>query len=225
MRLVHGELNLDMSLEDNVVNILVVEKPEIMTQVLRELHNQVDGGQGGFVLSQADKLLSIGKNVILALEPLTISVNDKKIMNKIYQELYQEVEERHMEEKVRVNAILVEFMESILEHMQYPMIFEPDLDVLGLAKIFGIKVESSDDDLLRNIIEYIKLLSQLCGYSIFVFVNIKMYLTKEEVNYLYESAFYSKVKLILIENRDRGFGDNEMGYIFDEDGCLISCEK
>lgn len=225
MRLVHTELGIDICFLDNTVNVIVIENPKIMTNLLCELHDQIEGGKGGFVLSQGDKLLSLAKNIVYLLEPVTVSLNDRKIMNKIYQEINEAIEENFIVEKAEVNARLVQYIERILERIQYPLIIEPELDSVGMVKLFGVKIEESYSTLVERLIEYIKLLSQLCGYPVFVFVNIKMYLTKEEIRYLYESVFYSKVKLILIENIDRGFEKDEIGYIIDKDGCLISLEK
>ncbi len=50
----------------------------------------------------------------------------------------------------------------------------------------------------------------------------KVNMTEMELKYLYESVFYSKVNLILIENVDRGIKENEVGYIIEKDGCVIS---
>ena len=225
MRLVHMEMGINILFKDNLVNIIVIENPQFMTKVLQELYLQSEGEQGGFVLSEGDKLLPLSKSLVYVMQPITISLNDKKFLNKIYQEIKEGVEERYIENKTKINSMIVEFLAQIQEEVVYPLDFEPELDVVGLMKLFDVKIEENKSYLAERIIEYIKLLSQLCGYKVFVFVNLKMYLTKQELKYLYESVFYSKINLILIENIDRGINDDEEGCIIDKDGCLISLEK
>lgn len=222
MRLVHNELHLDLEFKDNSVHIIVIEKPAIIASVLSTLYLQVNGGDGDFILSQNDKLLSISKNVIFNMEPISISLNDKKVMTKLHQEINHEIEEKYIEEKLELTSKLVGFLDVAVSQVPYIIEYDINLDIIGLLKLQNVKLEQMDQSIVEKLIGYIKILCELCGYKIFVFVNLKMYLTEMELKYLYESVFYSKVNLILIENVDRGIKENEVGYIIDKDGCVIS---
>lgn len=224
MRLVNIELDIDLKFQDNEVYVIVIENPKIITKVITTLHVQVNGGEGGFVLSKNDKLLPISKNVIFNMEPISISINDKKVITKLYQEISREIEEMYIEEKQILNTRLLEFLDIAISGLPYPVEYEINVDLIGILKLQNVRIEEENQSLLEKIINYIKIMSELCGYYIFIFVNMKMYLTEIELKYLYESALYSKVNLILIENVDRGMKENEVGYIIDKEGCVISLQ-
>ena len=56
-----------------------------------------------------------------------------------------------------------------------------------------------------------------------LFVNIKSYLTDDELKRLYDMANYQKITLILLESRESVERGREIRYIIDKDNCFIDC--
>ena len=55
-----------------------------------------------------------------------------------------------------------------------------------------------------------------------VFINLKTFLSKEEVEELYKECFYRKINIILFENYDNNcIIENEKRIIIDSDLCEI----
>lgn len=61
----------------------------------------------------------------------------------------------------------------------------------------------------------------ICKTKVVVLVNAKSYFSIEELNELYKIAFYSKMHLILIENRKYNCLPEEKYCIIDTDKCII----
>lgn len=59
MKLVNAELFLEIDIQENMPAVLVLESPDMMTQVVRELYDISSGGDGDFVLSLDNKVLSV----------------------------------------------------------------------------------------------------------------------------------------------------------------------
>ena len=87
--------------------------------------------------------------------------------------------------------------------------------------LYGVKIENETETVLDGLIEYIKILSQMMFVPILFLVNIKSYLSKEEVLELYKMARYHKVHLVLLESIEREIIDFEQLFIIDKDLCLI----
>lgn len=68
---------------------------------------------------------------------------------------------------------------------------------------------------------YIKISSELVAIKVFFFVNLRSYLTQDELNELYKMADYYKVSLILLESIERNERSREKRYIIDKDLCFI----
>ena len=68
---------------------------------------------------------------------------------------------------------------------------------------------------------YIKISSELVAIKVFFFVNLRSYLTQDELNELYKMVDYYKVSLILLESIERNERSREKRYIIDKDLCFI----
>ena len=77
---------------------------------------------------------------------------------------------------------------------------------------------------MERLAEYLKLLHQLCKIQVIIFVNLKTYFSQDELEELYKFAFYEKLFLVLIENREKPKLKEEKVCIIDADGCIINLE-
>ena len=153
-----------------------------------------------------------------------LNCNDKKIINKLYQELKEYVDISLMKESIELNGKVLEFLEQIMSLSPYALEYKLDLDVVTLFKSYEVRVESVYETLLERIIEYIKVMRQVCNVNIFVFVDLKHYLSKFEIKQLYECVFYEKVYLIILEPVQSVHIDCEKHWILDKDFCIIECK-
>ena len=64
-------------------------------------------------------------------------------------------------------------------------------------------------------------LGLFCGTEVFAILNLKQYISKEELQQFYASVFYEKVFLLLIEGNFSGKEKNEKCLIYDKDCCII----
>ena len=88
---------------ENQVNVLVIEKPSVMAKMVQDMYLQYNGKEGGFLLSHEAKIMSIEKNMELVLEPFSINCNNKKVINKLYQELTTLAKENLIKQGMELN--------------------------------------------------------------------------------------------------------------------------
>ena len=90
MKLVYSAYGIIFELEENKVNILVIENPTVLVEVVGRLNEQCEGKDGEFILSNENKILNISKSVSFVKDPFSIDCNNRKILTKLYQELERE---------------------------------------------------------------------------------------------------------------------------------------
>ena len=56
MRAIYTKYGIDFLLEENQIITLVVESPRVMNDMLRDLFKQTNGEEGGWILSEQDKI-------------------------------------------------------------------------------------------------------------------------------------------------------------------------
>lgn len=224
VKLVHMEYGIEIELKENQIPVLVIESPETFSKVIQELYLSGQGGAGKFILSEGDKLLPLGKTVEFVINPFEINLNEKRILQKLYQEMESQVQEQLVLETAEIHGKLISYLEEITQRIAYPVTFDLEENVLGLMKTYNVRLEEEASTLLEELVEYFKLLHQLCRINVMVCVNLKTYLSETELNQLYEAVFYEKINLLLLENMQRKKLKEEKICIVDKDGCIIDCE-
>lgn len=224
MKLVHAEYGIEIELKENQIPVLVIESPEKFSELIQELYLSKQGGEGKVLLSEADKLLNMGKFLELVVNPFAIDVNEKRIVQKLYQEIESQVQEQLVLETAEIHSQLISYLEEIAGKVTYPVTFDLEENVLGLMKIYNVRLETESITLLEKLVEYFRLLHQLCRVEVIVCVNLKSYLSESELRQLYEAVFYEKISLILLENVQREKVGGERICIMDRDWCIIDPE-
>ncbi len=221
MKLLYPKYGINIQLEENQVNNLVVEKPEIFSEFLQELIWQLEGNEGELILSEADKILPIAKNVILISNPLMVDCNEKKIIMKLYKELSDNARNLMYEKCSELNSQIVGFLDEILNTVPYHLEADIDMDVATLLKNYNVQIATAGTQPIERLIDYLRANSLICGIRIFIALNLKQFFSQEELRQLYEFCFYEKIHLICMEGIKSDTLKNEKCVIIDKDLCII----
>lgn len=221
MKLVYPEYQLEVSLRENQITILTIENPRAYARLLSDLWNQTQGAEGGFILSECEKILSISRELECIFNPFALDCNDKKVIHKLYQELKEQAEENLLLETTKINREIILYLQKLLAQVPYALNYEVDLELPALLKIYDVKVDSIGTGMLEKLVEYMKVLNQICHMRIFVFVGLKQYLTREELEKLYEFVFYEKIILCIVEAVQTPRINGEKNWLLDKDLCII----
>ena len=221
MKAIYAKYGIELSLEENRIITLVVENPKVMSDMLRDIFRQINGEEGGWILSENDKIFPLEKTGVLLDNPLTADCNEKKILTKLYKELSEQAKTSLYEECTQVNFHIVDFLEKLFATVPYHLEMELDVDVAGLLKLYGVKIESDGADVLENLIDYLRAISSICNIHVVWILNLKQFLTEEQVDQLYEFCFYEKIYLINLEGQKNYSLKQEKCVIIDKDLCVI----
>lgn len=221
MKLIHMGYNLEISLEENRVTVISVENPNAYANILGDFWRQIHGEEGKIILSENGKIKNISKEMDCIFNPFSLDCNDKKIINKLYQELKEQANTMLVNESTVLNAAIVGYLDKLIMQVPYALEYNLEFDILNLLKIFGVKVEVSGSDLLERIVEYMQVLNRICGTRLYVFVGLKQYLTNRDLLQLYEFVFYEKIYLIIVEATCVEYIEGEKHWILDKDLCII----
>ncbi|MDY3828405.1 MAG: type II-A CRISPR-associated protein Csn2 [Clostridium sp.] len=223
MRLVERELGIEIELKENIVSVIVVEEVNLRLSMIDELYSQIMGKDGNWLLTENEKDYELGKKVEIILEPFSLELNNRKVKTKLYQDIKNIAQDYSFSQGLELHSHICNYLESLLERIPYPVKYEEEWNILELLKAYGVEIDEECDSICDKIFNYIKLINHVCGISIFITVNIKQYLTEEQILELYKIAIYNKIQLVLIEfNMINRKLDCEEIYILDKDRCIIS---
>lgn len=222
MILAHPSINFQLCINNLDITEWIIESPELFTKYLYELCTQIGGAEGGFVLSEADKEMDIAKVVEVITNPLTIDINDKKILSKIYSELQRLANDETMYLKTReIIANLQEYFYELEHNYETTLLIEDDIELPALFKVLGVKVENESLSYFEKLIQYIKLQKNILNKKLIVLVNIRSFLSNEQLEQLFLFVRHNEIKLLLYESMQRDFTESTKKYIIDIDQCEI----
>nr|WP_314758740.1 type II-A CRISPR-associated protein Csn2 [uncultured Lachnoanaerobaculum sp.] len=221
MRIIYSKYGIDLYLEENKITTIVIENPLVMSEVIRNISRQVNGEDGEWILSEQDKIFSIEKSSIFLDNPLMVNSNEKRILTRLYKELSEQANNLMYEDYTRINSYIVSFLERLLDTVPYHLDMEVDMDLTGILKLYGVKIESYGVSVLEALLDYLRALSCICNIHVVFILNVKQFLTIEEVQQLYEFCFYEKIYIINLEGQKNYNLKHEKCVIIDKDLCII----
>lgn len=220
-RLTHGEYGFILELEENVVYEIVVENPVMFTAMVRDLSEQMEGMNGGFRLSKGEQILSLEKKVAFVRDIFNIDINQRNILSKLYSELVESANNVCLQERSIFIESYIKYMDAICNNCDLFVTYEAEPDAQELLKFAKLRSDSEAVSPLELIVDYIRVVTKLLHVDIIIFLNLKLFLSKDELLKLYEECFQRKVCLILLEASFRERMLCEKGCIIDKDSCII----
>lgn len=221
MRLVSDKYGLNLSLIPGKAQILCIEHPGALMDIVRSTWMQYQGELGNLLLSEADKEIVWEKEVEVIDNPFSLDCNSKRILTKLYKEMQQIAQEELYEKTVSINAEIVALLDQIAGKTQYACDYSLELDILGLLKLYNMKIQALQEMPEDILIDYLRSMHQICHVKLFIFLNARSYYDQETLRQIYEFAAYENINLLLIENHEEQWMKEEKVWILDRDLCII----
>lgn len=222
MRLIHFELSGEILSDKVGFTEWIIESPDIFSEYVLELSDQIAGSEGRFVLSEKDKELDLAKKADVIFNPLTVDVNSRKILSKLYLELSNLSNGEQMYIKtVELLRHLQEYMLDLEQCTEYILEFDQEIDISALLKAVNIRYETKDMDFQERLIQYMKILAAMAGIKVFIFVNLRSYLTDHQMQEVIKEMKYQDIKGLFIESQQKDCIEGVKQYIIDIDRCEI----
>lgn len=207
--------------EENLVGICI-ENPILFRRFTENLWKQANGMEGEIFLTQGNKQIKLNKEGCVIFNLYSVDVNEKKIINRVYNDIQELVEQNFYMQTAEINSAVVELLDEVETHLPYPLDYSLNLDFPQLLKIYGVKLEMQDTELIERVVNYMRLSHQVLGTILFVFVHFRDYFTEEELSRLNEMTRYEQISVLMIENSMRSDDSlNEKWWIVDQDSCII----
>lgn len=220
MKLVNEILPVELMWNENEFITLVIEDSNLFTQLAYDFINNKE--QEKWILSENGKLLDASKYSDVIFNPLTISLNQRKMINKLYELCEVNIKTNEMLFKWNMlQNSFVSFIDELINCFDYDLQYSEKLDVKDILKVVDLKF-NENNTIIEKILDYLVLANDILKIKLLVFLNIKTYLGLNELRYIIEQAKYHKFNILLIERFDAFEKiEDEKIVIVDKDKCVI----
>ena len=170
------------------------------------------------ILKENDEILKMNKEIYLIFDLFNIDYNSKKILSKIYEKISCNIDKNEDYEIEENFAKIRKYLISEINELPFEFQMTDKIKNEDIFKLFELKIDAENyTKILERIELIIDLISTLNISSILMLVNLKTYLSKEELLVLYKYSMYNNIKLVDFESSSSEKLEYEEKYIIDNE--------
>ena len=218
MNLTIKYLDNDIDIKKNEVYALEIENKNYFYRIVRDLHNICDNNIVDDIYLSDDNNNEINyfDKFKMFIDFFDFNLNSKKITNEIIKYVNKNISVEVKESILNQYNKIIKLYKKELNNIDIPLTIETEIDSDNITKSLKIRIEAKQN-LIDNLLLLIDMESILETKNILIFVNLKQYLTKSELEELYKYSIYNGVSILLIDSQCYGGTlNNEKKLIVDE---------
>ncbi len=201
------------------INILVIKDTRCFSHIIETINNIINGEESTeiFLLDNEDNELNMSKEMYLVIDLFNIEYNSKKIINKLYEKISNNIEKM---EDIKFQNMVTNLRNYIIQEINelpFEFTMKNEIDITEILKLYNLKIDYVNYKGILEKVEFlIDILATLRISNILVIPNLKLYLSEEELIELYKYSLYNEIKLFLIEKDYTGKLKYEKILLIDE---------
>lgn len=188
--------------EDGKINSIEMENKKFFYRFVRDLYSISNGDvlEEFIFLDDNNKEISLFNKIKIFNNFFEFDFNSKKYNMEILKQLVSEIDDEAKNEILNLQKKIYTKVNKQLNKYDIPLYISIDIDLEAILKELKITIKNYDD-ILNNLFLLIDLENILRLSNILIFINLKQYLSTEELEEFYKYAIYNNVKLILVDSQ------------------------
>lgn len=222
MKLAYLPLNFVMSLQMKKINSIVVESPHIYDSMIMDLYRQMNREEERWDLLQDEDLLVLDKYCDLLMSPADLHFHKKEIQKELIPEIVREIESSEkFEDLLEQHGDFVQMMSQLCEQYKYPLECDFDFCLKEYLKQYKVTLADVEGAALEKLLEYIPVVQELMGKTVFFLHGYSDYLTEDDFRHLQKWVKYQEYYIVFLGSRQLSLKEDTNEYIIDLDLCEI----
>ena len=218
MKLEIKYLDNDIDIKENEVYALEVENKNYFYRIVRDLYNISNNNIVDDIYLSDDNNNEINyfNKFKIFIDFFNFNFDSKKITNDIIKYLNKNISIEVKDSILNQYNKIIKLYKKELNNIDIPLMIETETDSDNITKSLKLSIEVKQN-LIENLLLLIDIENILGTKDILIFVNLKQYLTKNELEELYKYSIYNEVSILLIDSQCYGGTlNNEKKLIIDE---------
>lgn len=218
MKLCIKYIDNNLEINSDKIQSLEIENKRYFYRVVENLYAIYNGIiiDDISLLDDKNKEINYLNRIKIFVNYFDFGLNSKKYTNDILKYITNNINDENKDLLIRQYKKIVNIYKSILNDIDLPLSIDSEINIDNVTKLMKIKVKTSNE-LLSNLFILIDLENLLQTKNILIFINLKQYLTNDELEELYKYSIYNEIPLLLIDSQSYGATlNNEKKLIIDE---------
>ena len=143
MKLKINGFNNDINFSDDNVNILEIKDTKCFTHIIETINDIINGHESNeiFLLDDENNEMNMSKEMYIALDLFNIDFNSKKILNKLYDKVSENIEKM---EDTNLNSMIINVRNYIIQEINelpFEFTIKDEPEITDLLKIYNLKID------------------------------------------------------------------------------------
>lgn len=218
MKLIIKYIDNDIELKENEISAIEIENKRYFYRIVKDLYNIYDNelSEDIYLIDDNNKEINVSNKIKIFIDYFNFKLDSKKYTNDITKYINKILSEETKVTLLNQYKKIINLYKKELNNIDLPLVLDADLDIENITKLIKISI-NTNKELINNLFTLIDLENIFQTKNILVFINLKQYLSKEEIEELYKYSIYNGINLLLIDSQSYGTTlTNERKLIIDE---------
>lgn len=182
-----------------------IENKKYFYRLVKDLYSIYQGNiiEDIMLLDDHNQEINIVNKLKIFINFFDFDLDTKKYTNDLAKYISKTMSDENKNLLLNQYKKIANIYKRILNEIDLPLYINSDVSIENITKFMKININIKND-LLENIFMLIDLENVFQTHNILVLINIKQYLSKQELEELYKYAIYNQVKLLLIDSQSYG---------------------
>lgn len=211
-------LDNNICFDKGLVNCIELENKGYFYRIVNDFNNISIGNicDDMYFSDNLCKEINMENKIRMIYDYFNLDFNDKRVLNNLYKFVDSNVSDSDRLEFNKYYSKICKFYKKSIDNINVDLEINEDFNVDIISKLVNVRVKKCDS-VLENLFCLIDLESMFNLDKLLVFVNLKLYLDKDELIELYKYSLYNNVNIILIDSVSYGVKlDYESKLIIDD---------
>ena len=209
----------EIQFDEEHINVLTINNSKCFSHIIGILNDKINGIESNeiFLLDEKNQEIKMDKKVYIVLDIFNIDYNSRKVLNKIYDIIAENIEKNQDYEVDKMVMELRNYIIQEINELPFEFVMKSELEIPEILKLYNLKIDDVNyTSILEKVEILIDIISTLKIADVLIIPNLKLFLSDEELVELYKYSLYNNVKLLLIERNNEKQLKYEKNIIIDE---------
>ena len=218
MKLVINFLDNDLYINSERVLSIEVENKSYFYRIVNCFNSLYVGDKIDEINFYDEKFNEINLNnkILIMYDFFNFDFNSKKNISKIYKLIEDNLDEKSLQSFNNLYSKLLKILKNELNYLDINIKLDEEYKMENILKIVKLSIEKKDS-LMDNLFLLIDLEKILKVNEVLVFVNLKQYLSKDELKEFYKYIVYNNLCAVFVDSQTYGIADNMENKIIIDD--------
>lgn len=200
---------------------LIIENPKFLREVIKDL--TISEEEKEISIAEEGKPLKFDKDLDVVFNPLKLDFNSKRAMTTLLKLLVKtSVSEEFYLTTNNLKTKIVKYLSDIVDAGDFEFeVSADDFTMDSIAKAVSIHIVGDEDDFVELLTDYISMMTELADIKLFVFVNLRLLLSDNDLKRLHHNLDNHQIDVLLLEGVAHERLDDVPRWLIDKDMCEI----